>query len=166
MRRPARGAAIAAVLTVALASSGAAQTGGSALARLQWLTGCWAGTAGSDAVEENWMPLRGGSLVGTGRATRGERTTSLELTVIRLRGDTLAYHAFPVGQRPAVFPVESLEDSAVVFANPAHDFPQRISYRRAGADSLVARVEGPGDDGMHGFDYHMRRVDCPAAIRR
>ena len=166
MTRTARVAAIAAVLSLGIASTGAAQMDDGGLARLQWLAGCWAGTAGSDAVEENWMPLRAGSLVGTGRATRGEQTTSLELTVIRLRGDTLAYHAFPVGQKPAVFPVESLGDSAVVFANPAHDFPQRISYRRAGADSLVARVEGPGDDGMLGFDYHMRRVECPGAAPR
>lgn len=107
------------------------------------------------------MPLRAGTLVGMARAIRNDRTTSVELTVIRLRGDTVAYHAFPVGQAPAIFPVESLSDSSVVFANAAHDFPQRISYRRVGADSLVARIEGPGEGGVRGFDYHMARAACP-----
>ena len=57
MTRTALVAAIAAVLSLGIASTGAAQTADDALARLQWLTGCWAGTAGSDGVEENWMPL-------------------------------------------------------------------------------------------------------------
>lgn len=133
------------------------------LERAAWLAGCWEGTAGSFAVEEHWLPLRAGTLVSAARSTRDGRTASLELAVIRMRGDTLAYHAYPVGQAAAVFPAESAGDSALVFANPHHDFPQRIVYRRAGADSLVARIEGPGRDGWQAFDYRMRRVTCPAA---
>lgn len=34
-----------------------------------------------------------------------------------------------------------------VFADPGHDFPQVISYRRTG-DSLTATIEGPGKDGQ------------------
>jgi hypothetical protein len=164
MRRLRCGAALLAMAVSCAAPAGAQQPQASASAgpaQLQWLTGCWAGAAGAETVEENWMPLRAGTLVGAGRATRNDRTTSVELMVIRMRGDTLAFHAFPVGQGPAVFPAESVSDSAVVFANPAHDFPQRISYRRVGGDSLVARIEGPGDDGPRGFDYHLRRVACP-----
>lgn len=142
------------------APAGAQQADSGALARVGWLTGCWVGSAGSQAVEEHWLPLRAGTLVGAGRATQQDRTTSVELMIIRMRGDTLAFHAFPVGQAPAVFPAESVTDSAVAFANPAHDFPQRISYRRVGGDSLVARIEGPGDDGPQGFDYHLRREAC------
>jgi hypothetical protein len=160
MRRP---AAAALLLSTVLAASAHAQGEATPLSQASWLTGCWSGGVGSEQVEENWMPLRAGTLVGAARGTRGERTTSVELTIIRMRGDTLAYHAFPVGQAPAVFPVESVNDSAMVFANPAHDFPQRISYRRVGADSAVARIEGPGENGPRGFDYHLRRVSCPAA---
>ena len=161
MRRPARYAAALLCASLAWAApAGAQQTDASALARVGWLTGCWAGSAGTEAVEEHWLPLRAGTLVGAGRATRDDRTTSVELMVIRMHRDTLAFHAFPVGQAPALFPAESVTDSAVVFANPAHDFPQRITYRRVGGDSLVARIEGPGDDGPRGFDYHLHRVAC------
>jgi len=36
----------------------------------------------------------------------------------------------------------------VELTNPGHDFPQVISYRRVASDSLVARIEGPGPQGM------------------
>jgi hypothetical protein len=136
-----------------------------ALEQVAWVSGCWEGSSSTDQVEEHWLPLRAGTLVGVGRGTRGDRTTSVELTIIRMRGDTLAYHAFPIGQQPAVFPAESVSDSAVSFANPQHDFPQRIIYRRVGRDSLIARVEGPGEHGVVGFDYNMRRAECPGAPR-
>ena len=149
--------------SVLLARGSAAQTPSDQLSRLQWLAGCWSGTSAGNAVEENWMPLRGGTLVGAARAVRGDLTTSIELAVIRMRGDTLVFHAYPVGQQPAQFAVESLSDSVVAFANPAHDFPQRIIYRHVAADSLVARVEGSGTDGPQGLDYGMRRVACPGS---
>jgi hypothetical protein len=48
-----------------------------------------------------------------------------------------------------------------VFENPAHDFPQRIIYRRLSPDSLVARIEGPGPNNTtRGIDFPMRRVNC------
>lgn len=99
-------------------------------------------------------------MLGSARATRGERTTSVELTVLRLNGDTLVYHAYPVGQAPAVFPAIALDDTGATFANPAHDFPQRIIYRRVGTDSLLARVEGSLRGRETAVDYAMRRVAC------
>jgi uncharacterized protein DUF6265 len=53
-----------------------------------------------------------------------------------------------------------VSDSAVTFENPSHDFPQRIIYRRRGADSLLARVEGMRGGQLRGSDYPYRRVAC------
>ena len=130
------------------------------LARLGWMAGCWAGTSGGLTSEEQRMPLRAGSMVGVGREIRGDRLTSAELTVIRLRADSLVYEAFPTGQPPAVFAAIAVTDSSVTFADPAHDFPQRIMYRRVGADSLLARIEGERNGQVRGLDYPMRRVAC------
>ena len=55
----------------------------------------------------------------------------------------------------------AVSDSAVIFENPAHDFPQRIIYRRRGADSLLARVEGMRGGRLRGLDFPYRRVPCP-----
>jgi hypothetical protein len=51
-------------------------------------------------------------------------------------------------------------DGAITFSNPAHDFPQRIIYRRAGADSLHARIEGTRNGQPRGVDYAYVRVAC------
>jgi hypothetical protein len=48
-----------------------------------------------------------------------------------------------------------------VVSDPAHDFPQRVIYRRAGADSLVARVEGTTPNGMRAVGFPYARVACP-----
>jgi hypothetical protein len=54
-----------------------------------------------------------------------------------------------------------LSDSTVVFANPTHDFPQFVRYRRRGADELHARVDGKMGGKDQGFDSRYRKVACP-----
>ena len=54
-----------------------------------------------------------------------------------------------------------MTDSAVTFENLAHDFPQRVMYRRVGGDSLVARVEGTRAGRTRGVDFAYRRAACP-----
>lgn len=45
-------------------------------------------------------------------------------------GNGIVYLASPGGRCPAtLFRLETLKGEYVVFANPAHDFPQRIEYR-------------------------------------
>jgi hypothetical protein len=74
------------------------------------------------------------------------------------------YTAIPSGQSETHFRSTTVSVSEVVFENRAHDFPQVIRYRRVGADSLVARVEGPGaGGGSRGIDFPMARVGCDGA---
>ena len=61
----------------------------------------------------------------------------------------------------AEFASTAVSDTAVVFENLAHDFPQRIIYRRRGADSLVARIEGTRGGQMRGRDFPYRKAACP-----
>ena len=81
---------------------------------------------------------------------------------LSLRGDTLVYAALPSGQKETEFTTVVISDSGFAVENLAHDFPQRIVYRRRGVDSLVARIEGPGQGGTRGIDFPMKRVTCTA----
>ena len=70
------------------------------------------------------------------------------------------YTARPSGQAEASFTSTQVDDSSVTFANPQHDFPQRIGYRRRGADSLVARIEGDMGGKTKTIEFPMRRISC------
>jgi hypothetical protein len=51
-------------------------------------------------------------------------------------------------------------DTLVLFENAAHDFPQRIGYRRLGNDSLVAWIEGTRQGRTRRVEFPYGRVAC------
>jgi hypothetical protein len=130
------------------------------LAALRWLAGCWERRAPERVTLEMWMRPEGELMLGASRTVAGGLTREFEQLRLEARGDTLIYTAVPSGQKETAFRSNQLSDSGFVVENPAHDFPQRISYRRRGADSLVARIEGPGPNGTRGIDFPMQRVSC------
>ena len=112
------------------------------------------------------MAPRGGTMIGVSRTVKGGEMTVHELVVLREKGDRLAYEAHPSGQSPAVFLSREVGEGSVVFENPAHDFPQAVGYRRDGADSLQAWIEGtpPGKPGKpRRIEFKYRRTACPGA---
>jgi hypothetical protein len=134
---------------------------GVTLERLGWLAGCWELRAGDRVVEEQWMAPRGSVMVGMTRTTVAGALRSYEHSAIREEGDTLVYRASPSGQPSAEFRSLEVSDSGVVFANPTHDFPQRVIYRRAaGGDSLRAAIEGTISGRLRRVDYPYARVPC------
>ena len=106
------------------------------------------------------MAPRGGAMIGTGRTVRGDSLTEYELIVLRETDAGLAYEAHPSGQSTATFVAVEATDSSIVFANPTHDFPQRVGYRRASADSLVAWIEGERNGRTRRIEFAYRRVRC------
>ena len=134
----------------------------SPIARFGWLAGCWELRTATRLTVEMWMPPAGGMMLGASRTTMGERVREFEQLQLTTQGDTLVYTAAPSGQATTSFrSVLPLTPEELVVENLAHDFPQRIRYRRVSTDSMVARVEGPGQGGaMRGFDLPMQRVKC------
>jgi hypothetical protein len=129
--------------------------------QLRWMAGCWEFAVGERTVEEQWMAPRGGTMMGMSRTVRGDRTVAWETVLLRQdSAGAISYHAFPSGQPAAVFPAAEVSDSHAVFANPKHDFPQRIIYRRR-ADTLAARVEGEIGGTPRGSDFPYRKTACP-----
>lgn len=130
------------------------------LNRLSWLAGCWELRTPNRVTQEQWMAPQGGLMLGMSRTVARDTAREHEFLRIELRNGVPTYVAQPSGQAMATFTATSVSDTAVVFANPAHDFPQRISYRKRGADSLVARIEGTRGGQERGIDFPMGRVRC------
>lgn len=127
---------------------------------LRFLQGCWAGPSGTDGrIEETWTSPDGGVMLATTRYLRGGRVTGWELSRIEPDSSgTPALHPYPNGQASVSFRRARGAPGEAIFENPRHDFPQRITYRAAGADSLTVRIEGGG----RAREWRMGRRPCPA----
>jgi len=145
------------VASILASTTGLAAQTPASIDRLAWLGGCWAQTRPDGLTEEHWMKPAGGTMLGMGRSVRNGRTAEYEFLQIREVSGALAYVAKPSGQAEATFPVKTLTDSEVVFENPAHDFPQRVIYRRNPDGSVTARVEGTRNGQLRGIDYPYQR---------
>ena len=76
---------------------------------------------------------------GETRARRGGRLVESETTIIRRLGGRAVYEASPGGATPVTFTETARGARQVTFANPGHDYPQRIRYWRDGPE-LVAEI--------------------------
>jgi Domain of unknown function (DUF6265) len=122
-----------------------------------WLSGHWAREDKDKGswTEESWID-RGGMLVGVGISGSGATVGSYEyMRIGKDESGRTVFWGSPQGQAPVPFKMVWLSAAEVVFENPAHDFPTRISYRRAD-DVLTATISGPGGADAQTWVY--RRV--------
>ena len=127
------------------------------IADLAWLEGHWAGTDGPLQMEEIWTSAAGGALVGLHKDVAHPRRRGAD-GVVRVPADRSGRgrgRLRRAARRPAADPVRAVESGPrrVVFANPAHDFPQRILYWLDDAGALHARIEGPKDGKTVGQEW-------------
>lgn len=120
------------------------------LAHLAFMTGEW--VTDDLSVDEVWLAPRGETMVGIGRTVRDGRTTFFEYLRVEVQDGTPVLLASPNGKSPAV-PFKQIESSStkVVFFNPEHDDPKRVTYEREG-EGLRATTEGTSIQ-----SYRMRR---------
>ena len=98
-----------------------------------WMSGGWIETKGDNWTDEFWTPMRGGIMIGAGRSGKGKTLSSWESPRIERGMDgVLTYWGSPQGAKPVPFRMVSMTATEIVFANPAHDYPQRIRYWRDG----------------------------------
>jgi Domain of unknown function (DUF6265) len=122
---------------------------------LNWLSGTWKLEADGKIVEEHWTTPGGGAMLGISRTIKNGKMVEFEFLRIEQREDSMVYIAQPQGGPPTEFRLDSAKATEVVFANPQHDFPQRIRYRHNPDGSLTARIEDVS--GKKGMDFHYAR---------
>jgi hypothetical protein len=125
--------------------------------QMAWLKGCWVQTLPDGVVEEQWMTPLGGVMLGMGVTERYGKLREYEYTRIVEIDGSLTYMAEPSGQEKAAFPLKSLTANEAVFEDPAHDFPQRVIYRRLGPDAVTGRIEGQIDGQAKSVDFPYKR---------
>lgn len=126
---------------------------------LSFLVGSWRGATHDMVTEELWMPARGGLMLGLNRSV-SSRGTQWELLRIEVSKDDagIVYWASPGGDGATPFRLIEHSENRAVFANPDHDFPQRLIYTRSGS-TLHARVEAGEGVLIRGFDLSWQLID-------
>lgn len=145
-----------AALVAATSASVSAQTP-------EWMQGCWQRGTAAASMHESWRVTPMG-LDGGAASFRGDTLTAWEFLRIASTGDTPEYVASPNGQSRHAFPLLAVSADSAYFADPAHDFPQHILYRRLGTDSLHARVWRGIGDSIRAIDYRFARARCNPAM--
>lgn len=125
--------------------------------RLAFMAGSWDVARNGGHVREVWMAPVDGAMAGATLTTRPGKAAMVEFAKITAEPAGLTYTAVVAGQPPTPFLLKSLADGEAVFENLAHDFPQRVIYRRCGAD-LCARIEGTVGGAMKTHDWRYVRV--------
>jgi hypothetical protein len=115
-----------------------------------WIAGAWVERNGESWSEEFWSGPRGGILLGAARTGKGTALEFWEQTRIQIDPDgSIAFYASPKGARAARFAIESQSATEIVFANAAHDYPQRIRYWRDGKllKAEISKIDGSDKQG-------------------
>ena len=145
-------------LTIAAASQAAPSK--HTINDVAWIAGCWSSAAGGRQIDEQWMKPAGGSMLGISRTVAKGRTVATEFIQMREEAEGLFYIALPSGQSEARFKLVAAGEGSVRFENPAHDFPQVITYVRQADGSLVAQISGTMNGQARAIDYPMQRSSC------
>lgn len=129
------------------------------VAALAWLAGTWSFERNGRTVTERWTEPAGGMMIGTSQTIAKERTVEYEFVVLRADGEgNLLYVAKPSGQPEATFKLVRLTAREVMFENPTHDYPQRISYELKEDGTLLAAIDGAKNGKARRVEFHYRRV--------
>ena len=127
---------------------------------LAWLKGCWRSAGEGRQTTEHWLSPAGGAILGISQTIAAGKTVEFEfMRIAQEENGDIFFIATPSGQKETRFKLVKFGAGEAVFENPAHDFPQRVIYRRDG-DSLLGRIEGLSKGKGRAVDFPLRRVPC------
>lgn len=124
-----------------------------------WLLGEWKLTLKNNkTLMESWTKAGDSLFVGESKMVAADGSVTPQETIrMQLKADGWYYQPTAFGQnenQEVGFKVIFISGLEFIAENPAHDFPQRIQYRRIG-EKLYASIEGKNGDkyGKINFDY-------------
>ena len=125
-----------------------------------WLLGNWEHKTEFGNLSEEWQQLNDSTYVGKAFFTKGKDTLHHESITLHEQGHDLIYSATVKDENqalPVAFKLTNETPNQLVFENPKHDFPQKITYKKITLDSIVAVVSGVEQGKATSETYPMAR---------
>lgn len=144
-------------LTVLFLATAAQAAPADDVAKLTWMAGSWGQEKDGVTTRETWLAPLGGAMSGTGQTNAPGRKPFISYYKITAEPAGATFTAILPGQPPTPFVLLPGPDGEAVFENKAHDFPQRVGFRRCGED-LCARIEGVIKGRTEAEEWRYRRL--------
>jgi Domain of unknown function (DUF6265) len=115
------------------------------LEKANWLIGNWGNTTPEGILSESWKKENDSVYKGQSFFVIGKDTVFAEYIDLAETNGKLTYTVSVKGQNneaPVPFEMTSATENQMVFENPKHDFPSKITYTKVNNDSLVAEISG------------------------
>ena len=124
------------------------------LEKASWFLGRWENKTPEGTFSEEWKTENDSVLVGESYFINGKDTLFAETVQLEQQENDLFYIVSVPNQnkeKPVAFKLTSSTSDYLVFENPAHDFPKKITYKLVNKDSLYAEISGDGK--KQGFPF-------------
>lgn len=131
------------------------------LKKASWFLGNWENNFPNGRATESWMQANDSTYTGSSLVVMGKDTVLSESLSLQERDGKLLYIPTVSEQnsgKEVVFTLTSSSDKKLVFENPKHDFPQKITYTKINQDSIVAEISGMMEGKMHTEPFPMSRM--------
>ncbi len=110
---------------------------------MEWLVGSWVFNSEEGIIFENWQMNGDTLLQGESGYLDGQDTIVFERVLLAKRGEDIYYMVYGQNEtQPTLFKLTSNDNNTLVFENPQHDFPTKITYALITPDSIVAEISG------------------------
>lgn len=125
-----------------------------ALEKANWFLGKWENKTTEGTFSEEWKTENDSVLVGASYFINEKDTLFAETVRLEQQKNDLFYIVSVPNQneeKPVAFKLTSSTTDFLVFENPEHDFPKKITYKLVTKDSLFAEISGDGKS--QGFPF-------------
>lgn len=126
----------------------------------KWIIGTWEQKTARGSMFETWTKVNNKEFHGKSYRLKEKDTLIFETLKLVQQTDGLYYIPTVKSQnegQPVSFKAKTVSATEMIFENPAHDFPQQISYKQINKDSLVAEISGTINGKFKSQKFQMRR---------
>lgn len=128
---------------------------------VNWLLGNWENKASDGNLTETWKKVNDSTFQAQSYYIKENDTLHFETITLQQKGEELTYSAAVKGQnndKPVAFKLTTQTEKQLVFENPKHDYPQKISYTQITSDSLVAKISGIQQGKPSSEQFSMKKI--------
>ncbi|PZR26469.1 MAG: hypothetical protein DI535_14460 [Citrobacter freundii] len=147
------------IILTMVCNPSAAQT--NPLSAAEWLLGKWENQTQRGKMVEEWSKLNDSTFAGRSYVITATDSIALESILLKKERNDLYYIPTVKGQnndQPVKFKLKSSDTNSLVFENPAHDFPQKISYTLESERSLLAEISGMMNGQQRSRKFPMKKT--------